>query len=291
MVVSMTGYGLGTSESESLKVRVEVRTVNHRFSEFHIRMPRQLLVLEDKIKKLLATYIRRGRAEVFISIDGEGLLTKRLEVDWSLLEQYMSYLNEFTYKYHLHPNDALQNITHLEGIFHIHEEQTNTSEVEDLILEAVKQAGEQLLAMRKAEGLRLQEDIAEQLKNLTDTVNRVKEYAPLVLEQYKLRLQTRMTEFASGTIDETRMLNEIAIFTDKADINEEITRLKSHLSQANTTIESDAAIGRKLDFLVQEMNREVNTIGSKANDAKIALEVVEMKSLLEKIKEQVQNIE
>ena len=291
MVVSMTGYGLGMSESERLKVRVEVKTVNHRFSEFHIRMPRQLLVLEDKIKKLLAAYIRRGRAEVFISIDGEGLLTKRLEVDWALLDQYMSHLNEFTYKYHLHPNDDLQNITHLEGIFHIHEEQTNTNEAEELILEAVKQAGEQLLAMRKAEGIRLQEDIAEQLKKLADTVDQVKEYAPLVLEQYKQRLQTRMTEFTSGIIDETRMLNEVAVFTDKADINEEITRLKSHLSQVFATIESDTAIGRKLDFLVQEMNREVNTIGSKANDAKIASQVVEMKSLLEKIKEQVQNVD
>ena len=291
MVVSMTGYGLGMSESERLKVRVEVKTVNHRFSEFHIRMPRQLLVLEDKIKKLLAAYIRRGRAEVFISIDGEGLLTKRLEVDWALLDQYMSHLNEFTYKYHLHPNDDLQNITHLEVIFHIHEEQTNTNEAEELILEAVKQAGEQLLAMRKAEGIRLQEDIVEQLKKLADTVDQVKEYAPLVLEQYKQRLQTRMTEFTSGIIDETRMLNEVAVFTDKADINEEITRLKSHLSQVFATIESDTAIGRKLDFLVQEMNREVNTIGSKANDAKIASQVVEMKSLLEKIKEQVQNIE
>lgn len=291
MVVSMTGYGLGMSESERLKVRVEVKTVNHRFSEFHIRMPRQLLVLEDKIKKLLAAYIRRGRAEVFISIDGEGLLTKRLEVDWALLDQYMSHLNEFTYKYHLHPNDDLQNITHLEGIFHIHEEQTNTNEAEELILEAVKQAGEQLLAMRKAEGIRLQEDIVEQLKKLADTADQVKEYAPLVLEQYKQRLQTRMTEFTSGIIDETRMLNEVAVFTDKADINEEITRLKSHLSQVFATIESDTAIGRKLDFLVQEMNREVNTIGSKANDAKIASQVVEMKSLLEKIKEQVQNIE
>lgn len=291
MVVSMTGYGLGTSESERLKVRVEVKTVNHRFSEFHIRMPRQLLVLEDKVKKLLATYIRRGRAEVFISIEGEGLLTKRLEVDWSLLEQYMSHLNEFTYRYHLHPNDALQNITHLEGIFHIHEEQTDTNEIEELIMDAVKQAGEQLKDMRKAEGLRLKEDIVEQLNNLAHTADRVKEYAPSVLEQYKLRLQTRMTEFASGIIDETRMLNEVAIFTDKADINEELIRLKSHLSQANAIIESDAAIGRKLDFLVQEMNREVNTIGSKANDAKIASEVVEMKSLLEKIKEQVQNIE
>ncbi|MBD3106786.1 YicC family protein [Bacillus sp. AGMB 02131] len=291
MIVSMTGYGLGTSESERLKVRAEVKTVNHRFSEFYVRMPRQLLVLEDKIKKLLATYIRRGRAEIFITIDGEGLLTKRLEVDWSLLDQYMSHLNEVTYKYNLHPNDALQNITHLEGIFHIHEEQTNTSEVEELVMEAVKQAGEQLLAMRKAEGMRLQEDIAEQLKNFSDAADQVKEYAPLVLEQYKQRLQTRMTEFASGIIDETRMLNEVAIFTDKADINEEITRLKSHLSQVYETIESDAAIGRKLDFLVQEMNREVNTIGSKANDAKIASQVVEMKSLLEKIKEQVQNIE
>lgn len=291
MVVSMTGYGLGMSESERLKVRVEVKTVNHRFSEFHIRMPRQLLVLEDKIKKLLAAYIRRGRAEVFISIDGEGLLTKRLEVDWALLDQYMSHLNEFTYKYHLHPNDALQNITHLEGIFHIYEEQTNTNEVEDLILEAVKQAGEQLLAMRQAEGKRLQEDIAGQLKKLAETADQVKEYAPLVLEQYKQRLQTRMEEFASGIIDETRMLNEVAIFTDKADINEEITRLNSHLSQAFAAINSDAAIGRKLDFLVQEMNREANTVGSKANDAKIASQVVEMKSLLEKIKEQVQNIE
>lgn len=291
MVVSMTGYGLGTSESERLKVRVEVKTVNHRFSEFHIRMPRQLLVLEDKIKKLLATYIRRGRAEVFISIEGEGLLTKRLEVDWSLLEQYMSHLNEFTYKYHLQPNDSLQNITHLEGIFHIHEEQTDTNEVEELIMDAVKQAGEQLKDMRKAEGLLLKEDIVEQLNNLAHTVDRVKEYAPSVLEQYKLRLQTRMTEFASSIIDETRMLNEVAIFTDKADINEELIRLKSHLSQANAIIEIDAAIGRKLDFLVQEMNREVNTIGSKANDAKIASEVVEMKSILEKIKEQVQNIE
>ena len=291
MVVSMTGYGLGTSESERLKVRVEVKTVNHRFSEFHIRMPRQLLVLEDKIKKLLATYIRRGRAEVFISIEGEGLLTKRLDVDWSLLEQYMTHLNEFTYKYQLHPNDALHNITHLEGIFQVHEEQTNTSEIEQLIMDAVKQAGEQLKDMRKAEGLRLQEDIVEQLNNLAHTADQVKEYAPKVLEQYKLKLQTRMTEFASGIIDETRMLNEVAIFTDKADINEEITRLKSHLSQAYATIDSDAAIGRKLDFIVQEMNREVNTIGSKANDAKIASEVVEMKSLLEKIKEQVQNIE
>ena len=129
------------------------------------------------------------------------------------------------------------------------------------------------------------------MKKLADTVDQVKEYAPLVLEQYKQRLQTRMTEFTSGIIDETRMLNEVAVFTDKADINEEITRLKSHLSQVFATIESDTAIGRKLDFLVQEMNREVNTIGSKANDAKIASQVVEMKSLLEKIKEQVQNIE
>ena len=287
----MTGYGLGSSESERLKVKVEVKTVNHRFSEFHIRMPRQFLILEDKIKRLLGTYIRRGRAEVFISIEGEGLLQKRLEMDWSLLDQYMKHLDEVVYKYHMHPNEVLHNVAHLEGVFHIHEEQTNTDEVEELIMNAVNQAGKQLKDMRIAEGLRLKADIMDHLNKFAVINDKVKEYAPLVLDQYKTRLQQRMTEFTSGVIDETRLLNEVAIFTDKADINEEITRLKSHLSQAYVTLDNEEAIGRKLDFLVQEMNREVNTIGSKANDAKIAFEVVEMKSLLEKIKEQVQNIE
>ena len=291
MVVSMTGYGRGFCESENVRVQVEVKTVNHRFCEFNIRMPRQLLVLEDKIKKQLSSYIRRGRAEVFISVEGDGLIHKKVDVDWSLLDQYMTNLDAISANYHLHPNSSIQTIPHLEGIFLIQEEQTNSNELEVLILSAVQQAGEQLKNMRIAEGLQLKKDILQQIEKIQASAEEVAQYAPLVIQQYQERLQQKMAEFTSGLVDETRLLNEVAIFVDKADINEEITRLNSHLSQVLITLDNDEQKGRKLDFLLQEMNREVNTIGSKANDSRIAMEVVEMKSLLEKIKEQVQNIE
>ena len=291
MVVSMTGYGRGFSESEKLRIQVEVRTVNHRFCEFQIRMPRQLQMLEEKIKKKLTTYIRRGRVEVFVTLEGEGLLHKKVEVDWNLVDQYMSSLDAITFKYQMHPNNLLQTISSLEGVFLIQEQQADTTDVEILLMQAVEKAGEQLKDMRIVEGLVLKNDIKSQLDKLLVLVESLKEYAPLIIEQYRTRLQQRMMEYTSGVVDETRLLNEVAIFTDKADINEELTRLNSHISQFGMIVEAEEAIGRKLDFLVQEMNREVNTIGSKANDAKIAMKVVEMKSLLEKIKEQVQNIE
>lgn len=291
MVVSMTGYGRGFCENERLRVQVEVKTVNHRFCEFNIRMPRQLLVLEDKIKKQLGSYMRRGRAEVFITVEGDGLIHKKLAVDWSLLDQYMTSLNTISTNYHMHPNISMQTVPHLEGVFLIQEEQTNSNELETLITSAVQQAGEQLKSMRIEEGLQLKKDILQQIDKLQTAANQVIQYAPLVIQQYQDRLRQKMEEFTSGLVDETRLLNEVAIFVDKADINEEITRLNSHINQVLTTLDSEEAKGRKLDFLLQEMNREVNTIGSKANDSRIAMEVVEMKSLLEKIKEQIQNIE
>ncbi|MGM9928905.1 MAG: YicC/YloC family endoribonuclease [Bacillus sp. (in: firmicutes)] len=291
MVISMTGYGRGSCETENLRVQVEVKTVNHRFCEFNIRMPRQLLVLEDKIKKQLGTYIRRGRAEVFITVEGEGLIHKMVDVDWMLLDQYMTNLETISTKYQMHPNSSLQTVPHLEGVFLVKEQQANSSEIETLIQSAVEQAGEQLKNMREAEGLQLKKDILQQLEKLQTAADKVTQYAPIVIQQYQDRLRQKMAEFTSGLVDETRLLNEVAIFADKADINEEITRLKSHISQVLTTIEQPDSMGRKLDFILQEMNREVNTIGSKANDSRIAMEVVEMKSLLEKIKEQVQNIE
>ncbi|WP_019242368.1 MULTISPECIES: YicC/YloC family endoribonuclease [Bacillus] len=291
MVISMTGYGRGVSQSENLLIHVEVKTVNHRFCEYHIRMPRQLLIIEDKVKKQLASYIRRGRAEVFISIEGDGLIQKELQVDWSLLDQYINNMDIITDKYHLHPNSLHNSVAQMEDVFFIKEKPMDATEVETQVLQAVKEAGEQLKKMREAEGLLLKKDIQTQLEKLQNTVEKVKDYAPVVIQQYKERLQQKMTEFTSGLVDEIRLLNEVAIFTDKADINEELTRLNSHISQFLSTIENDEAMGRKLDFLVQEMNREVNTIGSKANDANIASEVIEMKSLLEKIKEQIQNIE
>ncbi|MFS0782364.1 YicC/YloC family endoribonuclease [Bacillus sp. 1P06AnD] len=291
MAVSMTGYGRGTSKNDQMKVQVEVKTVNHRFCEYNIRMPRQLLVLEDKIKKHLASHIKRGRIEMFITVEGDGLIQKRLEVDWLLLDQYMSKMDEISRRYQMHPNNSPHTISQLEGVFLIEEEQSSPPELEAIILEAVSEATMQLIRMREEEGKVLKGDILSQLEKLESAAERTSAFAPTVIEQYRERLQQKMAEWTSGVIDETRLMNEVAIFADKADINEELTRLKSHIGQVKSTLESGDAMGRKLDFLIQEMNREVNTVGSKANDSKIAIEVVEMKSLLEKMKEQIQNIE
>ena len=291
MVVSMTGYGRGSSEGENILVHAEMKTVNHRFCEFHIRMPRQLLVLEDKIKKLLAGYIRRGRVEVFLTVEGQGLIHKKVNVDWDLLDQYMAQMDTIAKKYHLHPPSSPHKLADLDGVFIVEEEQARSAEIEAYIMEAVRQAALELKEMRIQEGSQLKKDIENQLERLRDSADKVKQYAPLVLEQYREKLKSKVKDFDTGAMDETRLMNEVALFADRADINEEITRLNSHIHQTAKTLDSNEAMGRKLDFLVQEMNREVNTIGSKANDARIAGEVVEMKSLLEKIKEQIQNIE
>ncbi|MGN1401725.1 MAG: YicC/YloC family endoribonuclease [Bacillus sp. (in: firmicutes)] len=291
MVMSMTGYGRGSSEGEQFRILAEIKTVNHRFCEYQIRMPRQLLALEDKIRKQLSSYIKRGRAEVFITVEGDGLVHKHLHIDWELLDQYMGNIELMAKRYHLHPPSSPHELLELENVFLIRDEQVDFTEVEGFILEAVQAAATELKEMREREGARLKADLNHQLAKLQQSVTDVKERAPLVIVQYKDKLKARMTEWAAGQLDEPRLLTEAALFADKADINEELIRLDSHIHQMMLSFESEEAIGRKLDFLVQEMNREVNTIGSKANDSQIAARVVEMKSLLEKMKEQIQNIE
>jgi uncharacterized protein (TIGR00255 family) len=291
MVVSMTGFGRSSIGNGQINVNVEIKTVNHRFTEFYFRMPRQLLVLEEKIKKTMSEYFRRGRAEIFVTVDGDGLINRKLQLDWNLLDQFFSEMEKVKEKYGLDDKPSIGDIVHIENIFTVEEEQTDSSELEEVVLDAVRNAALQVKKMRMEEGQVLKADLEEQLKKISTIVEYVKEFAPNVIEAYKQRLQQKMNEYTSGLVDETRLLNEVAIFADKVDINEELTRLQSHIRQFTKTLEDEGLIGRKLDFLVQEMNREVNTIGSKANDATIAGSVVEMKSTLEKMKEQVQNIE
>ncbi|WP_108669754.1 YicC/YloC family endoribonuclease [Peribacillus acanthi] len=291
MVVSMTGYGRGAREQDKMKVIVEIKTVNHRFFECSFRMPRQLLVLEDKMKKTMHTYIHRGRAEVFLTVEGEGLIDRRLQVDWKLLQQFMDEMEKVNEAYSLNQRPTLKEITSIENIISIEEFQTDGNIIEELIIDSLKDACKTLKEMREIEGAELKKDLHIQMKNIWSTTEKICNLAPTVIESYRERLQQKMVEFTKGLVDETRLLNEIAIFADKADINEEITRLQSHVNQFEITMDEQGPIGRKLDFIVQEMNREVNTIGSKANDATIASLVVEMKSSIEKMKEQVQNIE
>lgn len=291
MVFSMTGFGRARAQSQSCSVNVEIKTVNHRFSEYNIRMPRQLLKIEDKIKKALNEHIRRGRIEVFISLEGQGVTSRKLQVDWNLIQEYFQFIKEAQNKYGIEGSITLEDLLGRSDLVHIEESETDNAELDQLVLAAVEEAVIQLKQMRLAEGLELKRDLLDIIAEIQNHLADLQTYAPSVVQLYKDRLTKRMQEFANGQVDETRLVTEVAIFSEKADINEEITRLKSHIGQFVQTLNELDPIGRKLDFLVQEMNRETNTIGSKANDANIARIVVEIKSLLEKVKEQVQNIE
>ncbi|WP_312469244.1 YicC/YloC family endoribonuclease [Neobacillus sp.] len=291
MVISMTGFGRGKTESDSFSVNVEVKTVNHRFCEINIRMPRQLLKIEDKMKKKLNQHIRRGRAEVYVSVEGEGVVTRKVHVDWKLVEEYYQFIKQAREKFGIEGTITLQDLLNRTDLLHIEESEAGNEELENLVLTATEEAVVLLKQMRMAEGEEIKKDLHAILSQLEANLFELQRFAPFVVQSFKDRLTKRMQEFVNGKIDDTRILTEVAVFADKADINEEITRLKSHIQQFMHTINDHEPIGRKLDFLVQEMNREANTIGSKANDSNIAKKVVEIKSLLEKLKEQVQNIE
>ncbi|QCJ42003.1 YicC family protein [Bacillus sp. S3] len=291
MVISMTGFGRGKAVSGLSTVNVEIKTVNHRFSEINIRMPRTLLKIEDKMKKKLNKHIRRGRVEVYVSVEGEGTVTRNVQVDWKLIEEYYQFIEQVRSKYGIEDTITLKDLLNRTDLLHIEESESGNEEIENLVLTAVEEAVILLKQMRTAEGEEMKKDLLAISSQLEANVFDLQKYAPLVVQSFKERLTKRMQEFVNGQLDETRILTEVAVFADKADINEEITRLKSHIQQFLQTLNDYEPIGRKLDFIVQEMNREANTIGSKANDSNIAKKVVEIKSLLEKLKEQVQNIE
>lgn len=291
MVKSMTGYGAGSRKGNGISISAEMKTVNHRFCEQIVRMPKQYLTLEDAVKKLISQYIHRGRAEVFITIDGEKAKDQKMVVDWQLLDEYYRVLEEmrarFTIKEPVSVSELLQN----KDCFQLLDDPVNVEETESMLLGAVKEAAIQLAAMREAEGRELKTNILALLQSVHQVTDKLKRLAPKVAESYRERLKAKLDSYTSGLVDESRLLTEVAIFAEKADINEELVRLYSHIHQFASIIEESEPVGRRLDFLLQEMNREVNTIGSKGNAADIASAVVDLKSSLEKMKEQVQNIE
>ncbi|MED4452824.1 YicC/YloC family endoribonuclease [Metabacillus fastidiosus] len=291
MVASMTGFGRAVGEVEGLTVTVEMKSVNHRFSEISVRMSRQFLTIEDKIKKVISKSLHRGRIEVFISVEGDSLTDRTVRVDWSLLDQYMKALTDVKEKYSLSDTIKMDHLLKNEDVIHVEESANHSEHVEEKIIQVVQNATEQLVIMRNAEGEQLGKDLNIKLKQLLEHTEQLEQYAPSVVKHYHDKVHKRLQEFVSGTIDENRLIQEAAIFADKVDISEELIRIRSHIRQFSEALLQKGAVGRKLDFLVQELNREANTIGSKANDSEIAKIVVELKSIIEKLKEQVQNIE
>ncbi|TXC92012.1 YicC family protein [Metabacillus litoralis] len=291
MVVSMTGFGRASKQIGSCFFTVEMKSVNHRFLDINLKMPKQFMGIEDKIKKIISQSINRGRLEVYINFEGEFLANKTVKVDWAIVDQFIDSLKEIKKRYSIEDQISLENILSFGAGIEVTEESLPSDEYELEIVQLIETAVKQLADMRAIEGQQLVQDLKKRVKSLQEITLDLEKIAPDVVEQYRERIKKRVGEFITGNIDENRILTEVALFADKADITEELTRIHSHIHQFQETLIEQEPVGRKLDFLVQELNREANTIGSKANDGLIAKNVVELKSIIEKLKEQVQNIE
>jgi uncharacterized protein (TIGR00255 family) len=292
MIKSMTGFGRSELVLDGITLTVELRSVNHRYQEIFLRLPRELYPLEDEIKKRIQEQIKRGRVDGTIMIDQSEVTGSNVQIDWQKAHSYYYAAEEIKAKFQLNDPIRLDFLLNLPDLF-ITKQNINLENYYEEILAVVSDACHSLVQMRVHEGLEIHKNLLERISVVEQLTEEIRLQAPLVVEQYRTRLMHRIDEFLSGRndLDEARILNEVAIFADKANIDEELSRLDSHTKQFLHILGADEPVGRRLDFLIQEMNREVNTIGSKANNIKIAQSVVDLKSEIEKLREQVQNIE
>ena len=292
MIKSMTGFGRGEHVGATKYVVAEIRTVNHRYSEVIIKMPRQYSLLEEKVRRFLLNSLSRGRIEVFIKIENTGASAREVEVDKELAMAYYKALKDLAEITGTRMDISAINIAQLPDVLKIEQPEEDLDTIWQDIMPALREAYEHLLGMREKEGEKLQADLSARLRFVADVCSRIREKSPELPGIYRDKLQSRISEILeNGVADENRIALEIAIFADKSNIDEELERMESHLVQFAQILDEKNAVGRKLDFLMQEMNREINTIGSKANDLGITQSVVELKSELEKLREQIQNVE
>ncbi|MBE9536089.1 MAG: YicC family protein [Proteobacteria bacterium] len=292
MIKSMTGYGRSTSTSSTGDITVEVKSVNHRFCDTAIKLPSKLAFCETKIKKEIEKVITRGRVDMNINIESARSSTKNFNIDIPLAKAYIAAVKKLKTELSLEGEPVINEIMNLKDIIIPGEDAADHDTTMAELIEPVEAALNSLNKMRLDEGKNMTIDIKEHLSNIEGTVTKLSARQPEVINQYKAKLKDRIEKLADGVeVDEARLAQEVAILADRSDITEEIVRLKSHLKQFNALLKEGGVLGRKLDFLVQEMNREINTVGSKSNDSEISLSVVAVKADIEKIKEQVQNIE
>lgn len=292
LIKSMTGFGRGEAQNQHYAVQIELKSVNHRYLDLFIRLPKQYNLLEEPLRAAIQGRIARGRVEVMVNVEEFGEQERIVGINEALLGGYLQALKTVQATLGSTEQITLDQILSLPDVLEIKEPEVNLESLQEVFLEATHLALDDLENMRQVEGQRLTEDLLKKTLVVENLLDQVKEVAPLVVVDYRNRLQERLGELLDGTnITEERFLGEVAIFADRCSIDEELVRLSSHIQQLKGSLRSDQSVGRKLDFLIQEMNREVNTIGSKANNLQIASLVVEMKSELEKIREQVQNIE
>jgi len=290
-VKSMTGYGRCHIEEDGREMTVEVKSVNHRFLDISYRLSRTLSFLDDAVRKGVGARLARGHVDVFVSYANHRQDAKEVRVDTALALAYKKAVGELSAALGRESDLPLSDYTRLPDVLTVQEKEEDQQTVRALFERALCGALDGLVTMREQEGERMRADILEKIGNIERIRDRVAERAPLVVAEYRDKLHQRIAALTEGEIDEARLITEVAIFADRAAIDEELVRLLSHAAAIRAAAEMTEPVGRKLDFLVQELNREVNTIGSKASDTMIAQAVVEAKGEIEKLREQVQNVE
>ncbi|MBR1751200.1 MAG: YicC family protein [Ruminococcus sp.] len=292
MIYSMTGFGRERKIINNREIIVEVKSVNSRFCEFSTRTPRNYGYLDEKLKALFKSKITRGKVEVSVSIYNQEGADAQIAINKTVAEGYINALRSVTDELSLTDDLSLTSIMRLPDVFTVVKTEDDEEEIWRDVSEVANAALDRFLAMRKTEGAKMYEDVLSRLVTIEENVTKIEERSPKVNDEYRERLYAKLKEVLEDkNIDDQRVLTEAAIFADKTAVDEETVRLRSHISQFRGLLDAAEPVGRKLDFMVQELNREVNTIGSKCQDLTITNMVVEMKAEIEKIREQIQNIE
>ncbi|MFP7494139.1 YicC/YloC family endoribonuclease [Terribacillus saccharophilus] len=292
MTKSMTGYGSGTASESNLTVTAELKSVNSRYLDMKFRLPKAAVFLESAVKEKIQQAVSRGKLELTVDLDGGALRKREISIDWELAEAYMDKLKALRTAFDLQGDIDLDTLLAQSSDILVEDAQPELLELPDLVDRALQEALASFLQMRLTEGAALARDIRVRMTAIRAMLKELAALRPQVMEAYKQRIKDRVISYVAGELPETsRLYQEIALLAEKGDITEEITRLESHLDQLARNLDKDVPVGRTCDFILQEMQREVNTIGSKSTDSSISIIAVNLKSELEKIKEQVQNIE
>lgn len=292
-ILSMTGYGKGEHNDGKRIITAEIKTINNRYCDINIKTPRHLRFFEDNIRKILKNSVQRGRIDVYINIDYLSESDTVIVPNLCLAKQYKDAIDEIKSELNISNNVSLDTIIKFQDVLVAREDTDDEEELRICVESAMNNAVDNLIGMRALEGAQLETDIRSSMDKTLELMDEISKNSETLVTDYKSKFETRIKELlgSSHELDENRLYNEIVIYADKSDINEEIVRFKSHMCQLGSVLESGGPVGRKLDFIIQESNREINTIGSKIGNLEIIQMVIEIKNLLEKIREQIQNIE
>lgn len=291
MIKSMTGYGKANLSKEEREYQVEIKSVNHRYLDISVKMPRVLSYLEEAVKKEISSQVKRGKIDVFITFENNSTEGKEIKINTEIAKIYIDELKRLAKQENILANIEVTEISKFPDVLSIQNKQEDET-IQSELLETVSQATEKLVQMRATEGSKIAEDLLIRIQAIQEKVEEISSLSTGLIEEYVVKLESRIKEIARNQeMDEARLAQEVVIYADKCSVEEEITRLKSHILQFEKLLHTEESIGKKLDFIIQEMNRETNTIGSKANHLGITNDVIDVKTELENIREQIQNIE